>query len=130
MTVVLKAPLPLLETTTILPNPQMNDGEAPRHVVKTSRAIDGTLYSYIKTSATNKLNYTFLLSRMKALELRAFITSYYRAKVQLTNHKSEVWEVYFLNNPFEFNASDGARNVPGGEQINVVLEMEGVKISG
>ena len=128
--IILQAPMPALETTTVLPNPQLNDSEAPRHVVTTTRAMDGTLYTYIKTSATDKLNYTFLLSRMKGLELRAFITAYFRARVRMQNHKGEVWEVYFLNNPFEFDASDGARNAPGGEQITVVLEMEGVKISG
>lgn len=126
--ITLQAPLPNPNATTVLPNPMFGDAQLPQRKLSIKRAMDGTVYTYVKSNARNKLQYSFRLSRMKALELRAFIQSYYRTKVRLTNHKGEVWIVYFTTNPFEFMV-DGAASWPGREYVTVTLEFEGVQQS-
>lgn len=125
MTFIIQAPLPALETTMLLPDPQFNDGEARRLTVEFKRSVNGTKRSYIKTNVRSTLNYQFSLTRMKALELRAFIASYYTAKLRVTNHKDEIWLCNFTSNPFEFEFSTRASGEPGGERLNISLTFEG-----
>jgi len=128
MSVILQAPVPSLTTTTILPNPKFGDSEKPSHSIDVKQSMNSTLYSYVKSNDRSKLQYTFVLSRMKSLELRAFILSYYRALIRLTNHKGEVWDVYFTSNPFELGSGVGASE-PGGTSVTITLELEGKLIS-
>jgi hypothetical protein len=125
MNVILQAPHPLIETTTILPSPKFSDQESPRSTVEIQRAIDGTKYSYVKKNQRRKLQYLFRLTRLKALELRAFIYAYYRATILVTNHKGEVWRMKFVSNPFEFSGLGRAKNSPGNEYQEITLELEG-----
>ena len=69
----LQAPYPGLQTTSILPSPQFGDSESLRAEVSVKRAVDGTRYTYVKRKGGRKLQWTFQLTRNKALELRAFI---------------------------------------------------------
>ena len=60
--------------TTLLPNPTFGDGERLTDEIQVKRAMDGTLYTHVKTKNGRKnLQWTFLLTRNKALELRAFV---------------------------------------------------------
>src|SRR5258708_1520749 len=117
MSLILRAPYPHLTTTTLLPSPEFSDSEAARQTMQASQAMDGTLYTYVKSNARSKLQYALTLSRAKALELRAFVLSYYRATVLLTNHKGETWNVKFTSNPFEFEGVERAQGTPGGETV-------------
>src|ERR1700674_5430285 len=128
MSLTLQAPLPALTTTTVLPSPNFSDNQARKHTVEMRQSMNGHLYSYVKSNARSKLQYSLTLSRMKALELRAFIQAYYRAKVRLTNHKGEVWEVYFTSNPFEFSTASKS-SAPGGVTEDIVLEFEGTLVT-
>jgi hypothetical protein len=128
--ITLQAPWPGLETTTVLPNPQFNDAQAGQQRLVVKRAMDGTRYTHVHTTESRyKLTYQFSISRMKALELRAFIQAYYQSQVRLTNHKSEVWRVLFTNNPFEFEGVSKAGGLPGNELMNVTIECEGFLMS-
>ena len=127
---ILQAPYPGLASTTVLPDPQFNDAQAMQHGVTIQRAMDGTRYTHVHTTdGRHKLTYQFSMSRMKALELRAFIQAFFRSQVRLTNHKGEIWRVWFVNNPFEFDAVERAGGYPGDEMIAVTLECEGFLIS-
>jgi hypothetical protein len=128
--IILQAPWPKVETTTILRSPQFNDVQARQNTVDIKRAMDGTKTTYVKTTNSRyKLTYQFLISRMKALELRAFIQSYYSSKIKLVNHKREVWIVNLISNPFAFETMGGAKGWPGNEDVNITLELEGFLIS-
>jgi hypothetical protein len=122
MSMVLRAPAPAFVTAMILPDPNFDDSEAAQNSVATLFTKDGTLYTYVKSNARSKLHYDLTLDRMKAEELSAFIQAYYRAPVQIVNHKGEVWNVYFLSNPFEFE--DASARVS-----NITLEFEGTKVT-
>lgn len=128
MSLILRAPLPHIQTTSVFPSPKFGDGEAPRLSIDVKQSMNGTTYSYVKSSARSRLQYTLTLSRMKALELRDFIQAYYRAKVQLTNHKGEVWDGYFVSNPFEFN-TDGKSSQPGGANQAITIDFDGEIVS-
>lgn len=130
MSVKLEAPLPLLAATTVLPDPQLNDSLSPKLAVNIERSMNGRRFIYVKRSDRSKLHYEFVLSRMKALELRAFVAAYYRAQIRVTNHLGEVWHVYFASNPFEFEGQGRAGGWPGGAANVVTLEFEGEKVSG
>lgn len=126
----LQAPLPGLTTTTVLPSPQFNDAQTLQHRVTLKRAMDGTRYTHVHTTdGRHKLTYQFSLSRRKALEVRAFVQTYYRSQIRLTNHKGEVWRVWFVNNPFEFEATGRGGTQPGDEAVSVTIECEGFLMS-
>jgi hypothetical protein len=127
---VLQAPLPGLVATTILPDPQFNDSEAKQRGVTIKRAMDGTCYTHVQTmDGRYKLTYQIAMSRMKALELRAFVTAYFSSQIRLTNHKGEIWRVWFLSNPFEFDTTERAGGQPGSELVVITIECEGFLLS-
>lgn len=120
------------QTTTILPNPEFGDTEALTDVVISQRAMDGTLYTYVKTkNGRRKLQWTFQLTRNKALELRAFILSYFASVIEIVDHEGRKWRGHLVNNPFEFRSASRAgpaiQNWPRGELITITLEFEGVE---
>ncbi len=128
----LSAPHPLLQTTTLLPNPQFSDQENLMVSVTRKTAMDGTRYTYVKRKDNRRrLKWSFRLTRNKALELRAFVFAYFASKIKITDHKGRVWIGYFTNNPFEFDTSDRAAPaispMPRGENVNIELEFEGVE---
>lgn len=124
-----EAPYPAVQTTSLLPNPQFSDGEALTASLTPLRAVDGTLFTYIKTKAgRRKLSWTFRLGRPKALEFRAFLLSYFSSKVRVTDHNDRVWVGNFTVNPFEFDTP--SRAAPGhddlrGETQTITIEFEG-----
>lgn len=129
MSFILQAPLPAIQTTSLLHSPLFSDSEAVRQSVGIKRAMDGTKFSYVKSNPRSKLNYSFTITRMKALELQAFIKVYYRADVRIVNHKGEVWDCNFTSNPFESTGNGRAGGLPGNEVVDITLEFEGIKVS-
>ena len=127
----LEAPHPLLQTTTLLPNPQFSDNEGLLGSVNRKLAIDGTRYTYVKRRDRRKLKWTFWLSRNKGLELRAFIQSYFAAKIRVTDLRGRVWIGNLTNYPFEFDTPDAAcpaiAPLPRGELQAIDIEFEGVE---
>ena len=118
--IYLQAPYPAIQTTSVLPDPQFSDTQNAQQSISINRTIDGTRYSYVKKPGIKKLVYHFSLSRMKAEELKAFIGSYYRAQILLTNHKGERWVVWFTANPFDFAFK-------ANDTVEIDLEMQGAK---
>lgn len=127
--ITLQAPLPGIATTTYLPNPTFGDTEGISSTLTVKRSMNGLRRTYVKKVLDRELSYTFRLTRMKGLELRAFILEYFDSKIKLTNHKNEVWEVYFINNPFEFQQVRRWMNSPGNEETGINLQFRGRKVS-
>lgn len=122
---LLAGPYPNIQTTTILPSPDWGDVNEPVAIVKSIRTMDGTLYTYTQQKdQRRKCHWDFKLSRDKALELEAFLTSYFRNQIRITDHDSVVWIGYLQNNPFEFVGSGRALNFPGGEIMDVSIDFE------
>ncbi len=128
MSVILQAPVPQLETATILPNPEFSDVEAHQHSVIVKRSMNNTKRTYVRSSNRFLLTYTFRLTRGKALEFEAFVRCYYGSKIKMTNHKDEVWLVNFATNPFDFVGDSRAAGVPGNETMTVTVGLEGEQL--
>lgn len=109
------------QTIIFLPNPQWDDGENLTDQIITKRAMNGRLYTYVKTkNERRRLLMRFDLTREKAFELRAFIRSYYSSEIKLIDHNDIIWIGHLTNNPFEFTTTVS-------EWRNIQLEFEGTK---
>lgn len=128
MSVRLGAPYPTLETFTWLPNPELSDVNSPAQSVEFRRSMDNTVRTYVKTSPRETFTFTFVLTRQKFLELRAFILSYYRSLIHYIDHNGKPWKLYLTNNPFEGNAAGRAADFPGEEYATITLNLEGEEI--
>ncbi len=128
----LQAPHPSLEATSQYPNPVFGDSEGLTDAVQVKRAMDGTLYTYVKRkNDRRRMQWTFRLTRNKGEELRQFIRTYFAKKILVTDHNDRVWVGNFVNNPFEFNtprrAAPAIAPMPRGETMEITLEFEGVE---
>lgn len=125
----MEAPFPTLQTLTVMPNPQFSDQETNLNSVNRLTAMDGTRYTYVKRRSRRKLLWTFRLTRNKALEVEAFVNSYFASRVRITDHRGRVWLGNFTSNPFEFEmisrAAPAITPMPRGETVSIDLEFEG-----
>jgi hypothetical protein len=127
----LQAPYPLLQTTTLLPDPKFSDSEGLMASVTRKTAMDGTRYTYVKRKGRRKLKWSFWLTRNKGLELRAFIMSHFASQIKVTDHNDRVWVGNLTQNPFEFDTPErggpAIAPMPRGETQVIQLEFEGVE---
>jgi hypothetical protein len=88
--------------------------------------MDGELYTYVKSrNGRRKFRWEFEISRHKALELRAFLNSYFSDLIEVTDHDDDKWIGYFISNPFEFaGAGRAGDGWPGGETMSIFLDFE------
>jgi hypothetical protein len=121
----LQAPFPTIECTTTLPDANLNDSTSNNNSFNTIRSMNGTKRTYIKEKGRRIINLTFTLTRLKALELQAFMESYYYSQVALTDHRGQTYVGYFQNNPFETQVSGRAAGSPGHEFCDVTVQFEG-----
>jgi len=126
------APYPAVQTNLITVNPDFSDTEGLTASVSSKRAVDGTLYTYIKRKGgRRKMTWTLVMARPAALALRAFLFSYFASKIRVEDHNGRIWIGNFMNNPFEFDTPsgggpvgvDGLRN----DLQSVTLEFEGIE---
>ena len=114
-------------TTTVLPSPEFSNVDSKPHQLNIKRATDGTRRVYKKTAQTQITNYTFNLTKMKALELRAFIKLYFDSNIVVTDHNGDIWDNKLTNQPWSFVADQVAQNLTGREKVQIPLAFEGVK---
>jgi hypothetical protein len=117
-----QAPADLVQTITILPNPEEGDTKNIVPALNLRRAMDGTPHTTIKTNELHDLAYTFIMTREKALELEAFLDEYVGTKTKIINHRNETWVGYFQNDPFEFATESKDR-------VRIALQFRGERIN-
>jgi hypothetical protein len=117
---------------TVLPNPEFSDQEGLRHTVDRKRAVDGTLYTYVKRRADRKLSWTFRLTKNKAFEVEALSRLWFADPVNIVDHNGRRWLGHLMNNPFEFTTTErrGQAIAPytRGESVTVEVEFQGVEV--
>lgn len=122
----MRAPYPYVTTTTVMPSPKWSDSKGLGAIVNRMRAMDGTLYTYINSKNARRVyQWSFEMSRNKALEVRGFIDSYHSYKIQITDHNGNVIVGYLKNNPFDFEgATRAGEQWPGEETMTLTIEFE------
>lgn len=113
-------------------NPELQDAEevATNTVVHT--AMNGDLRTYRRTPATLKLTLTFrTLTRVKALELRAFVLATFGMILTYADHRGGTWRGKLLVEDLDIlteelgSGRDGIRK----EANTIILEFEGTRLS-
>lgn len=129
MSFTLIAPVPLVETTTVLPNPKFGDSEGTTGKPNILRTVNGTRRTYIKSKGRRKLQWDFNLTRNKALELFEFYRAYNAHSIFIEDHNNRGWVGWIVNNPFEIEMSRRGlptrQDWPTGETCQVTIEFEG-----
>lgn len=124
--IIFKAPYPVVARTIILPNPKLGDSNTVVREASIKRSIDGTPYSYVKTSTAVRLLYQLELTRAKSLEFEDFISVYGGVYWHLTDHKDVKYAVIMISELTKQNfkrALYNPTNVYGGEE-NVIIDIE------
>lgn len=113
------------ETTIVLPSPEWGNSSALAASVQVLRTMDGNAYVYNKDRQDRrKLQWSFIVSRNKAIELRNFIEYYCSSLMIIMDHNGDTYLAYLQNNPFEANNGERAGGFPGDETQQVTLEFE------
>lgn len=123
MTTFISAPFPSNKVTVALPSAQLGDTTATEQSMSLQETMTGIVYTYIKSNDRRRLVMSFKLTRMKSLELQAFIRIYYRAEWKVVMYDNSVWHCKLINFPVQFKTSDRAAGQPGGEMVEVTLEL-------
>jgi hypothetical protein len=128
---ILQAPWPTLQTTTILPDPEFSDGEGATGGAIPRRTMNNVVRVYRKTKPRRRLTWQFRLTQPKALELLEFVRAYFGSKVKVTDHNSRQWVGFIMVNPIEIRSERSARpDVQDirGETYSTQLEFEGEEL--
>ncbi len=112
----------------VLPCPELSDTEANLNSQVLKRSMNNILYSYVRRNDLQKLSYTFLIGRPKALDLQDFVDAHIDQIITLTNWKGEIWKVKITSSPLQFTSQGRFENE--GERWGVTLEFQGIKILG
>jgi hypothetical protein len=125
----INAPWPESDCRVYLPNPKFGDSESLAIEINPKRAMDGTLYTYVKTKGLRrKVIMSFTMTRLKSIELNRFLLMYISKQMKIVDHLSRSWIGYITSNPVEFNTSKRGGSGGGGELVDVELEFEGTLV--
>jgi hypothetical protein len=123
------APWPTANCRIYLPNPKFGDSESLAIEMNPKRAMDGTLYTYVKTKGLRrKLVLSFTMTRLKSIEFNRFLLMYISQQIKIVDHLNRTWVGYITSNPVEFNTSKRGNPGGGNESVDVDFEFEGVLI--
>lgn len=130
MATEIKGPYPNPKVTIILPNPQFEDTRASESTVQVKRTMTGRVITYVQSSDRYTLRLPFTLSRMKSLELEAFIKAYQSARWQVSLYDGSVWDAQLVGQPVVRAAVGRAGNsqTVGKEVVEVVLTLSAKRL--
>jgi len=130
--IILKAPYPTFTKVLVLPNPKLGDSNMEIRELKIKRGMDGTAYSYAKTTGNVRLIYQVELTRMKSLELEDFIRAYGGKKWELLDFNDLRYIVIMTNTLTKQNFKRSWYNPTNpygsGEAVSINLEFEGTPL--
>lgn len=126
MSFVIQGPWPAMKNTLLLPSPRQGNNKGNQSTVQTLRAMNGTLYTYIKTKRGRQgYSWEFLTSKDKALEAKEFVLLHADGLIRVTDHRSDTLVGYITINPME--ARGEGRAAPWGqieEAARFTIEFE------
>lgn len=131
MATEIQGPYPNPKVTIILPNPQFDDARASESTMQIKRTMTGRVITYVQSSNRVTLQLPFLLSRMKSLELEAFVNSYQSASWKLTLYDGSIWEAQLVGQPVVRSATGraGSSTATGKESVEVTLTLSAKRLN-
>ena len=120
--VYLQVPFDLIQTTIMLPNPKLGDTTNNQIDMQARNSMNGTLYTYVKTSDRIKKVWDFRLTREKSIELETFLDYYNQLEFRVVDWNDKEYRMWLTNYPVSFE-----RQFMNNE-TNVRLEFEGTEL--
>jgi hypothetical protein len=118
--VILQAPYPLILVTSFLPDPEFKDEVSANVKLNLKRALNGTPYTYVKTTSKSKLEWDFDVSIWKALEINEFYQNFTTQKIKITDWNSLIYVGYFIIDEVDLTP----RMIKEYCKIHLVFEVE------
>jgi len=123
------APWPGADCRIYLPNPKFGDSESLAIDMNPKRAMDGTLYTYVKTKGLRrKILMSFTMTRLKSIEVNRFLFMYISKQLKIVDYLNRTWVGYITSNPVEFNTSKRGNPGGGNELVDAEIEFEGTLV--
>lgn len=118
---ILQAPYPAVQTTVVLPSAELGNHRKLAATVQTIRAMDGTLYTFIKSKRGRKsYQWDIICTKDKSLEVKEFVKAYAGSLVSVADHNGTKFVGHLTMNPIEFRGEGGA----GGVTYSFSLQLE------
>lgn len=112
-----------------LKDPEFNDADNLLLDVKVMDMMDGSIRTRVSTPVPIKLSLQFIeLTRVKAIELRDFLTASLGQKVRYVDYSGQHWAGYITNEPSVTTTGRGGGSSERQESNSVKIEFEGVKL--
>lgn len=112
------APATLPQTTIVMPNPTFTDEIALQGDTSVLFGMDGTLYSYARTTDKYLITYNFNLREKDMQELDQFLRAYYQEQWRLVDTAGRNWWGWVQDNVPTFRAHK--------DYYSIDLNFEGV----
>lgn len=128
----IRAPYPNHKVTMILPNPQLEDSRASESTITIKRTMTGRVITYVNPSERVSMSLPFRLTRMKALELEAFVKSYQSARWHVTlGYDGSEWDAQLIGQPISRTAVEriGNNATVGKELVDVTLTLSAKRLN-
>ena len=108
MSFIVQGPYPLLETTLVMPSEREGNQTNLAATVQTMRAMDGTLYTYVKTKRGRKAyTWDFAVTKDKVREVEEFVRLYAGQLAKVTDADGDILVGYLTANPYDFEGQGG-----------------------
>ena len=122
---LMQAPHPALQTTLLLPSPEIGNNKNLTSTVQIVRTIDGTPYSYVKPKrGRRQFTWDFITTKEKALETKNVIKRYAGNVWKITDHNQDIFLGYITINPFESTGDGRAGGWPSNEACTFSISFE------
>jgi hypothetical protein len=124
---IFRAPYPFIQDTMVMPEPLLGNSLEPLDTRDYRIMMDKTVYSYIDTITENKYTYSFRLTRMKSIEVIAFIEKYIGHQWKIEDHHGVIIFAYCTSDPKTLTTYRGPHTGPchfDGYSINEGLTLD------
>lgn len=131
MATTIRAPFSAPKVTVVLPNPLFDDSRASESKVQVKHTMTGRAVTYVQQSDRFAITLPFRLTRMKALELQAFLAAYQGAEWRLTLYDGSQWRAQLAGGEGPvFTAEDriGSSTLTGKEAVTVTLTISAKRL--
>lgn len=131
MSTTFRAPWPNYKVTSILPNPEFGDSRASESTIIIKRTMTGRKLTYNQPSDRYTLTLPFQLTRMKSLELEAFLNAYQSAPIFVELYDGSQWEAKVVDIPINRRATEriGTSTLTGKELVDVTLILSAKRLN-